>query len=100
MSKPKILLTGGGSAGHITVNLALIPLLLQSGWEVIYLGSFQGIESKLISNIPEVQYYGISTGKIRRYFDRQNFSDFFRVIKGILEAYKIIRKEQPSVVFS
>jgi len=61
MSKPKILLTGGGSAGHITVNLALIPLLLQSGWEVIYLGSFQGIESKLISNIPEVQYYGIST---------------------------------------
>ena len=100
MDKSKIVLTGGGSAGHITVNLALIPLLLQSGWKVIYLGSFQGIESELISNIPEVQYYGISTGKLRRYFDRQNFSDFFRVIKGIMEAYKIVRREKPDVVFS
>ena len=98
--KPKILLTGGGSAGHISVNLALIPLLLQSGWEIVYIGSFQGIENELISNICEVQYYGISTGKLRRYFDRQNFSDFFRVIKGIFEAYKIIRRQKPSLVFS
>ena len=100
MSKPKILLTGGGSAGHITVNLALIPLLLQAGWEIIYIGSFSGIESELILDIPEVKYYGISTGKLRRYFDRQNFSDLFRVIKGIFEAYTIIRWEKPNVVFS
>ena len=100
MSKPKILLTGGGSAGHITVNLALIPLFKQSGWEIIYVGSFQGIESELILDIPEVKYYGISTGKLRRYFDRQNFYDLFRVIKGIFEAYAIIRREKPKVVFS
>ena len=100
MGKPKILLTGGGSAGHITVNLALIPLLLQSGWEIIYIGSIKGIERELISNIPEVKYYGISTGKLRRYFDLQNFTDVFRVIEGTFEAYRIIRREQPKVVFS
>ena len=100
MKKQKILLTGGGSAGHITVNLALIPLLLQSGWEVIYIGSFQGIERELISKIPQVEYYGIATGKLRRYFDRQNFTDIFRVVRGVSQAYKIIRREQPNVVFS
>ena len=100
MSKPKILLTGGGSAGHITVNLALIALLLQSEWEIIYVGSFSGIERELILNIPEVKYYGISTGKLRRYFDRQNFYDLFKVIRGIFEAYTIIRRQKPNVVFS
>ena len=100
MNKPKILLTGGGSAGHITVNLALIPLLRPSGWEIVYVGSLQGIESELIWDIPEVKYYGISTGKLRRYLARQNFYDFFRVIKGIFEAYTIIRREKPNVVFS
>ena len=96
----KILLTGGGSAGHITVNLALIPMLIDSGWEIIYIGSFEGIERELISNIREVTYYGISTGKLRRYFDLQNFSDLFRVLKGITEASKIIYQEQPEIVFS
>ena len=100
MSKLKILLTGGGSAGHITVNLALIPLLLQSGWQVIYIGSIKGIERELISNIPEVKYYGVSTGKLRRYFALQNLTDLLRLTRGVLEAYRIIRREQPSVVFS
>jgi UDP-N-acetylglucosamine--N-acetylmuramyl-(pentapeptide) pyrophosphoryl-undecaprenol N-acetylglucosamine transferase len=96
----KILLTGGGSAGHITVNLALIPMLLESGWEVIYIGSFEGIERELIANLPAVIYYPIPTGKLRRYFDWKNFTDVFRVLTGITEAYKIIRREQPKIVFS
>ena len=75
-------------------------MLLDSGWKVIYIGSEKGIERELISNIPQVNYYGISTGKLRRYFDRQNFTDFFRVLKGISEADKIIRREQPQIVFS
>jgi len=100
MNKPKILLTGGGSAGHITVNLALIPLLVKSGWEIFYIGSFHGIEHELISQITEVKYYGISTGKLRRYFDLQNFTDIFRVVRGVLAAYRIIRREKPNVVFS
>ena len=94
------MLTGGGSAGHITVNLALIPMLRDAGWEIIYIGSFEGIERELISNICEVTYYGISTGKLRRYFDKQNFTDLFRVLKGITQAYKIIHREQPQIVFS
>jgi UDP-N-acetylglucosamine--N-acetylmuramyl-(pentapeptide) pyrophosphoryl-undecaprenol N-acetylglucosamine transferase len=98
--KKKILLTGGGSAGHITVNLALIPMLLESEWEVMYIGSFEGIERELIGNLPEVTYYPISTGKLRRYFDWKNFTDVFRVLTGITEAYKIIRREQPKIVFS
>ncbi len=96
----KILLTGGGSAGHITVNLALIPLLIEANWKIIYIGSFEGIERELISNFPEVTYYGISTGKLRRYFAIKNFTDIFRVLKGIIEAYKIIQKEKPEIVFS
>ena len=96
----KILLTGGGSAGHIIVNLALIPIFIDSGWKIIYIGSVRGIERELISNINKVTYYGISTGKLRRYIDRQNFTDFFRVLKGITEASKIIRQEQPDIVFS
>ncbi len=99
-AKKKILLTGGGSAGHITVNLALIPLFLEQGWEIFYIGSFAGIEQELISNIADITYYGIPTGKLRRYFDWQNFTDFFRVWKGVIEAYKIIKIEKPNIVFS
>lgn len=98
--KRKILLTGGGSAGHITVNLALIPMLLKAGWEVIYIGSIDGIERELISNIPEVKYFAIATGKLRRYFNLQNFTDFFRVFLGIIQSSKIIRAEKPQIVFS
>lgn len=99
-AKKKILLTGGGSAGHITVNLALIPLFVEQGWEVFYIGSFDGIEKELISNIADITYYGIPTGKLRRYFDWKNFTDLFRVCKGVIEAYKIIRAEKPQIVFS
>lgn len=95
----KIVLTGGGTAGHVTPNLALLPSLLAEGWEVYYIGSENGIEKKLIEaeNIP---YYSIPTGKLRRYLSRQNITDMFRVVKGIQEAAKLLKKIQPDVVFS
>lgn len=95
----KIVLTGGGTAGHVTPNLALLPTLLAEGWEVYYIGSENGIEKKLIEaeNIP---YYSIPTGKLRRYLSRQNITDMFRVVKGIGEATKLLKKIQPDVVFS
>ena len=96
----KILLTGGGSAGHITVNMALIPMLLASGWQVIYIGSFEGIERELTHQYPDVAYFAITTGKLRRYFDLQNFIDIFKVIKGVFQAYSKIRQEKPDLVFS
>ena len=95
----KIVLTGGGSAGHVTPNIALIPALKKAGFEIYYIGSYDGIEKKLIEdyNIP---YFGISTGKLRRYFDPKNFSDPFRVLKGLREARTLLKKIQPDVVFS
>ena len=78
----KIVLTGGGTAGHVTPNIALIPALKEAGYEISYIGSYNGIERKLIEEL-NIPYYGISTGKFRRYFDVKNFTDPFRVLKGM-----------------
>ena len=98
MSK-KIVLTGGGTAGHVTPNIALLPHLKDKGYEISYIGSYEGIEKRLITDY-EIPYYGISTGKLRRYFDPKNFTDPFRVIKGFAEAKKILKEIKPDVVFS
>lgn len=95
----KIVLTGGGTAGHVTPNIALFPSLQAAGFEVHYIGSYDGIEKKLIEDMG-IPYYGISSGKLRRYFDVKNFSDPFRVAKGLGEANRILKKIQPDVVFS
>ena len=76
-----IVLTGGGTAGHVTPNIALIPALKDAGYQISYIGSYNGIERKLIEELG-IPYYGISSGKLRRYFDPKNFSDPFRVLKG------------------
>lgn len=99
MSK-KIILTGGGTAGHVTPNIALIPHLKEAGYEIVYIGSYEGIEKRLISDFPEIPYYGIATGKFRRYLDVKNLTDPFRVIKGFAEAKRILKKEKPDVLFS
>ena len=97
--KRKIVLTGGGSAGHVTPNIALIPALKKAGFDIFYIGSYNGIEKKLIEdyNIP---YFGISTGKLRRYFDPKNFSDPFRVLKGFSESRALLKRIKPDIVFS
>jgi UDP-N-acetylglucosamine--N-acetylmuramyl-(pentapeptide) pyrophosphoryl-undecaprenol N-acetylglucosamine transferase len=102
MSKEKsILFTGGGTAGHVTVNLALMPRFLQEGWRVSYIGSHDGIERQLVDEVePKVPYMAISTGKLRRYFDWKNFKDPFKVLKGVWQAYFAIRKVKPDVIFS
>ena len=95
----RIVLTGGGTAGHVTPNIALLPSLRDADYDIHYIGSFEGIESRLIPDF-DVPYYGISTGKFRRYFDLKNFSDPFRVMKGYLDAKKILKELKPDVVFS
>lgn len=95
----KIVLTGGGTAGHVTPNLALLPHLKAAGYEITYMGSYDGIEKKLIADF-DIPYYGISTGKFRRYLDPKNFTDPFRVIKGYTEARKILKEIKPDMVFS
>ena len=95
----KIVLTGGGTAGHVTPNLALLPSLVERGYEIHYIGSYNGIERKLIEDAG-IPYDGISSGKLRRYFDLKNFTDPFRVIKGYAEARRLMKKYRPDVVFS
>lgn len=94
-----IILTGGGTAGHVTPNLALIPSLKAAGYDIRYIGSYNGMERKLIENAG-IPYDGISSGKLRRYFDLKNFSDPFRVLKGYAEALKLLKKYKPDVLFS
>lgn len=95
----KIILTGGGSAGHVTPNIALLPELKKRNYEIYYIGSKNGIEKQLIEE-EKIKYFGISSGKLRRYFDVKNFTDPFRVVKGFAEASAIIKEIQPDIVFS
>lgn len=95
----RIILTGGGTAGHVTPNIALIPRLQEEGYDIHYIGSYNGIEKKLIEDM-RIPYHGISSGKLRRYFDVRNFSDPFRVLKGYGEAARLMKSLKPDVVFS
>ena len=95
----RIILTGGGTAGHVTPNIALIPRLRELGYDIQYIGSYKGIEKELIEPFG-IPYHGISSGKLRRYFSVQNFTDPFRVIKGFGEAHSIIKELRPDIIFS
>lgn len=95
----KIVMTGGGTAGHVTPNIALMPALRNEGYEISYIGSYSGIEKRLIEE-QGVPYYGIASGKLRRYFDPKNFSDPFKVIKGYRQSVKLLKTIEPDVVFS
>ena len=95
----KIVLTGGGTAGHVTPNIALMPELKKRGYDISYIGSYEGMEKGMIMET-KTPYYGIATGKLRRYFDLKNFTDPFRIIKGYFEARSRLKKIHPDVVFS
>ncbi|HKM23011.1 MAG: undecaprenyldiphospho-muramoylpentapeptide beta-N-acetylglucosaminyltransferase [Desulfuromonadaceae bacterium] len=95
----RIILTGGGTAGHVTPNIALIAELKELDYDIHYVGSYDGIEKSLIADF-SIPYHGISSGKLRRYFDVKNFSDPFRVIKGFREANQLMKTLKPDVVFS
>ncbi len=95
----KIVMTGGGTAGHVTPNIALMPALKEAGYEIEYIGSYNGMEKDLIE-AEGIPYHGISSGKLRRYFDPKNFSDPFKVLKGYGQAKHLLKKLKPDVVFS
>ncbi|HBC4164569.1 TPA: undecaprenyldiphospho-muramoylpentapeptide beta-N-acetylglucosaminyltransferase [Staphylococcus aureus] len=97
----KIAFTGGGTVGHVSVNLSLIPTALSQGYEALYIGSKNGIEREMIeSQLPEIKYYPISSGKLRRYISLENAKDVFKVLKGILDARKVLKKEKTDLLFS
>ena len=95
----RIILTGGGTAGHVTPNIALLPRLKELNYDIHYIGSYNGIEKELIEQLG-IPYHGISSGKLRRYFSLRNFTDPFRVLKGFREAHRLIKLLKPDVIFS
>lgn len=96
----RIVMTGGGSAGHVTVNLALMPKFVEAGWDITYIGSVQGIERELVEPLPDVRYVPIASGKLRRYADLRNLTDPARVLAGVWQAYRAVRAIRPHVLFS
>ncbi len=94
-----IILTGGGTAGHVTPNLALVPSLRKADFSIRYIGSYEGIEKNLVED-EGIPYDGISSGKLRRYFSLKNFTDPFRVLKGFRESKALLKKYRPDIVFS
>ena len=97
---PKIIFTGGGSAGHVTLNLALIPYFIKQGWQVDYIGSKTGMEKDLIKKFPEVTYHSVPTGKLRRYFSFKNLTDMVKIPLGCIKATYLVHKINPDVIFS
>lgn len=95
-----IVLTGGGSAGHVTPNIALFPGLRKRGYELHYIGLEDGIEHSLISEQQDVQFHSIESGKLRRYFSLKNVTDAFKVLKGVSQAKALISDLKPDLVFS
>lgn len=95
----KIILTGGGTAGHVTPNIAIAGILKEEGFRIDYIGSYNGIEKQLVTDA-NITYHGISSGKLRRYFSWQNFIDPFKVAKGYFQAKKYMKSIRPSIVFS
>jgi UDP-N-acetylglucosamine--N-acetylmuramyl-(pentapeptide) pyrophosphoryl-undecaprenol N-acetylglucosamine transferase len=101
LKQKSIILTGGGTAGHVSLNQAIIPSLVKEGYDVHYIGSHDGIEKELITeSFPKVTYHSISSGKLRRYFSMKNFSDPLKVLAGVGQAFSVIRKLKPTMIFS
>lgn len=101
MNNNTIVLTGGGTAGHVSLNEAIIPELIKKKYDIHYIGSYNGIEKTIIGDkFPNIPYHPISNGKLRRYFSIKNFSDPFKVLYGTMQAITVLKKVKPSVVFS
>lgn len=97
--KKTIVFTGGGTAGHVTPNLALIEQLDRNEWDIHYIGT-NGMEKGLIAPIEGVTYHEIDSGKLRRYLSVKTLTMPFHVQKGYLQAKQLIRALKPDVVFS
>ncbi|MDF1645377.1 MAG: undecaprenyldiphospho-muramoylpentapeptide beta-N-acetylglucosaminyltransferase [Legionellaceae bacterium] len=96
--KPTLVFTGGGTAGHVTPNLALIEALA-SDFEIAYVGSEKGVERSMVT-AENINYHVVRSGKLRRYFSWQNVLDPFNLIIGIIQSVFLLRRLKPKLVFS
>ena len=95
----KLILTGGGTAGHVTPNIAMLPRLKELEYTITYVGSVSGMEQKLIADF-DIPYFGIPVGKLRRYLSIDNLKDTLNVVKGLHEARKLLKQLKPDIIFS
>ena len=100
MAKSTIVLTGGGTAGHVTPNLALIPLLEKYFDNIVYIGSQTGPENELTKEYKNVVFYPITTVKLVRGLTLKNLLIPFKLIKGRREAKQILKEVNPDIIFS
>ena len=111
--KTTVVFTGGGTGGHIYPGLAIADELkqicksLDKEINLVWIGSSKGMDKKIVESsvgtdsIPPVnKFYGIPSGKLRRYFSLKNFTDAFKVLGGCICSFFILLKEKPVVVFS
>jgi UDP-N-acetylglucosamine--N-acetylmuramyl-(pentapeptide) pyrophosphoryl-undecaprenol N-acetylglucosamine transferase len=96
---PRVLFTGGGTAGHVTPNIALLEAAIGKNWELAYVGSTAGIEREMIGALG-IPYYPVASGKLRRYFSWQNFIDPFFILWGMLQSIVLCLRLRPDAVFS
>src|SRR5699024_12663496 len=97
----KIAFTGGGTVGHVSVNLSLIPTAIEEGHEAFYIGSKKGMEREMIeSQFPQIKYHTISSGKLRLYISFENIIDIFKVLKDIFDSHCILTKYNTDFLFS
>ena len=94
-----VVVTGGGTAGHVIPAKPVIQRLLAQGARVTFIGSKSGLEEQLVADLA-VTFRSITTGKLRRYLSFQNVLDLFRVPIGILQAIALVLRIKPDVIFS
>lgn len=97
----RVVITGGGSAGHIVPAVQVINALKEKdpNLELLWIGSRIGMEKDLVPKYG-IQFQAVLTGKIRRYFSFSNITDFLRIPFGVIQAGKILASFKPQVVFS
>lgn len=96
---PLIAFSGGGSAGHVTPNIALMDAFRDEGWRLVYFGTAKGIEREIIARTG-TDYVAVPSGKLRRYFSWENFFDPFKIVLGIWLALIHMLRLRPRVLFS
>ena len=91
-----ILLTGGGTGGHIIPHLSLLPYLKKHFSKIYYIGSINGMEKEIISKEKDITYFEISATKLQRDKKLSIFSIPFKLIKSICQAKKFLKKQNPT----
>ncbi len=99
MSIKKIILTGGGTGGSVTPLLALSSAIQAQGWNLEWIGTYNGLEKDIVTK-EKIPFHAVSSGKFRRYFSLQNIIDPFFILIGFFQSLSLLSKLQADLVMS